>query len=50
MTRSDFGKAPKSFLYLCKGKIIYRKNPISCSVQSMINKNISYLERINQKK
>ena len=34
MTRSDFGMAPKSFLYWCKGKIIYRKNPISCSVQS----------------
>ena len=34
MTRSDFGMAPKSFLYWCKGKIIYRKNPISCSGQS----------------
>ena len=34
MTRSDFGMAPKSFPYWCKGKIIYRKNPISCSVQS----------------
>ena len=34
MTRSNFGMAPKSFLYWCKGKIIYRKNPISCSGQS----------------
>ena len=34
MTRSDFGMAPKSFLYWCKGKIIYRKNLISCSEQS----------------
>ena len=34
MTRSDFRITPKSFLYLCKGKIIYRKNSISCNVQS----------------
>ena len=54
MTRSDFGMAPKSFLYLCKGKIIYQKNPISCSgkVQTLLlYKNIeSGFMRINLEK
>ena len=43
MTRSDFGMAPKSFLYWCKGKIIYRKNPISCSGQSTNSLSVSLL-------